>query len=87
MLLKKITPSIRKFYREQYYKGVDNFINSGSTQVNTLFQNNPIIDKYKEMYVNIGLHIANWYFRSFEKYYANSDRDWETKYLLVCYQN
>lgn len=70
---RKITPSIRKFYRDQYYKGVDNFIKSGSTQVNTLFQNNPIIDKYKEMYVNIGLHIANWYFRSFEKYYAKAD--------------
>lgn len=70
---KKIIPSIRKYYREQYYKGVDNFINSGSTQVNTLFQNNTIIDKYKEMYVNIGLHIANWYFRSFEKYYAKAD--------------
>ena len=25
------------------------------------------------MYVNIGLHIANWYFRSFEKYYAKAD--------------
>lgn len=70
---RKITPSIRKFYREQYYKGVDNFINSGNTQVNTLFQNNTIIDKYKEMYVNIGLHIANWYFRSFEKYYSKAD--------------
>ena len=70
---RKVIPSIRRFYNKEYEKGISNFINSGNVQAPTLFQNNDIVDKYKEMYVNIGLHIANWYFRSFEKYHSKAD--------------
>lgn len=70
---RKVIPSIRRFYNKEYEKGVSNFINSGNVQAATLFQNNDVVDRYKEMYVNIGLHIANWYFRSFEKYHSKAD--------------
>lgn len=70
---RKVIPSIRRFYNKEYEKGISNFINSGNVQAPTLFQNNDVVDRYKEMYVNIGLHIANWYFRSFEKYHSKAD--------------
>ena len=70
---KKITPSIRRFYRENYFKGVNNFIDTGSTGVVNLFKVEDIVKKYQQIYVDIGLHIANWYFRSFERYHKKAD--------------
>ena len=34
---KSILPSVSRFYKSNYYKGIDNFIESGSTNYQALF--------------------------------------------------
>ncbi len=70
---RRITPSIRKFYKKNYYKGIENFLDTGSTGANNLFKVEDFVKKYQDLYTDIGLHIANWYFRSFEKYHKKAD--------------
>tara|TARA_R100000329_G_C7618195_1_gene219645 strand:+ start:4265 stop:5878 length:1614 start_codon:yes stop_codon:yes gene_type:complete len=70
---RKVTPSIRKFYQDNYFKGVQNFLDTGATGYDNLFRVEDITKKYQQLYVDIGLHIANWYFRSFEKYHKKAD--------------
>jgi len=70
---RKVTPSIRKFYQDNYFKGVQNFLDTGATGYDNLFRVEDITKKYQQLYVDIGLHIANWYFRSFEKYQKKAD--------------
>lgn len=70
---RKVTPSIRKFYQDNYFKGVQNFLDTGTTGYDNLFRIEDITNKYQQLYVDIGLHIAKWYFRSFEKYHKKAD--------------
>lgn len=70
---RKVTPSIRKFYQDNYFKGVQNFLDTGTTGYDNLFRIQDITKKYQQLYVDIGLHIAKWYFRSFEKYQKKAD--------------
>lgn len=70
---RKVTPSIRKFYQDNYFKGVQNFLDTGTTGYDNLFRIEDVTKKYQQLYVDIGLHIAKWYFRSFEKYQKKAD--------------
>lgn len=65
---KKITPQIQGYYQREYYKGVDNFIQSGRTDYQSLFQYGIVKNIYTEMYKSIGLRFANWYYTKYEKY-------------------
>lgn len=65
---KKITPQIQGYYQSEYYKGVDNFIQSGRTDYQSLFQYGIVKNIYTEMYKSIGLRFANWYYTKYEKY-------------------
>ncbi len=60
---------VRNFYRSEYNKGVDQFINNNNTvEVFALFKENDLRELYSQVYVDTGLHFANWYARNFDKF-------------------
>ena len=60
---------VRNFYRSEYNKGVDQFINNNNTvEVFALFKENDLRKLYSQVYVDTGLHFANWYARNFDKF-------------------
>ena len=63
-----ITPKVRRFYQSNYYKGVDNFINSGSTDYQSLFTFSDIQQLYIDIYETVSMRFAKWYARYFDKY-------------------
>jgi len=64
----KIDSQIQRYYQTEYYKGVDNFIKSGKTDYQSLFQYGLVKNIYIEMYKSIGLRFAKWYYNKYEKY-------------------
>jgi hypothetical protein len=65
---KSITPTVTRFYQSNYYKGVDNFINNGSTDYPSLFTYSDIEKLYIEIYEKVAMRFAKWYARYFDKY-------------------
>jgi hypothetical protein len=62
---------VRRFYNREYAKGIDQFINNNNNiQLLGLFKANDLSEIYKEVYVDTGLHFANWYARNFDKFAA-----------------
>ena len=60
---------VRRFYNREYAKGIDQFINNNNNiQLLGLFKANDLSEIYKEVYVDTGLHFANWYARNFDKF-------------------
>ena len=65
---RKINPQIQKYYQTEYFKGVDNFIQNGTTDYQSLFQYGLVKNIYTDMYKSIGLRFAKWYYNKYEKY-------------------
>ena len=65
---KSIYPMVRKFYESNYNKGVDNFINTGSTDYPSLFKYSDLEKLYIDMYETVAMRFAKWYARHFDKY-------------------
>ena len=60
---------VRRFYNREYAKGIDQFINNNNNiQLLGLFKANDLSEIYNEVYVDTGLHFANWYARNFDKF-------------------
>jgi len=66
---KKNISKVRRFYNREYAKGIDQFINNNNNiQLLGLFKANDLSEIYNEVYVDTGLHFANWYARNFDKF-------------------
>ena len=65
---KSITPTVTRFYKSNYYKGVDNFINNGATDYVSLFKYEDFEKLYIEIYEKVAMRFAKWYARYFDKY-------------------
>lgn len=69
----KILPKIKRFYKQEYQKGVNNFIETNETNYQSLFQYSYIKEFYSELYKSIGLDMAKWYVNNYKKYLKKSD--------------
>lgn len=69
----KILPKIKRFYKQEYQKGVNNFIETNETNYQSLFQFGYIKQFYVEMYKSIGMDMAIWYGKNYQKYLKKQD--------------
>ena len=65
---KRQSSKVRRYYKNQYYKGAESFLSSGQTSFQLLFSTNELIKIYRDLYSDIGLQFAKWYARNFDKY-------------------
>ena len=65
---KKQLSKVRRYYKEQYFRGVNSFLSSNQTTFQLLFNTSDIIKIYRDLYEDIGLRFAKWYARNFDKY-------------------
>ena len=73
----KILPKVRKFYKSQYYKGVNTFIESGDIDYKSVFNFDDIKKLYLDIIPDVCMRFAIWYFRNSDKYQVKkSPRDY-----------
>jgi len=65
---KAVLPSVRRFYEQEYNKGIDLYIQSGLVNPNTIFQAKGFEKIYQDVYQGVGMRFAKWYARSFDKF-------------------
>jgi SPP1 gp7 family putative phage head morphogenesis protein len=65
---KRQSSKVRRYYKNQYYKGAESFLSSGQTSFQLLFSTSELIKIYRDLYSDIGLQFAKWYSRNFDKY-------------------
>ena len=65
---KKQLSKVKRYYKEQYFRGVNSFLSSNQTTFQLLFNTSDIIKIYRDLYEDIGLQFAKWYSRNFDKY-------------------
>lgn len=65
---KRQSSKVRRYYKEQYFKGVNSFLSANQTDFQLLFNTSDIIKIYRDLYEDIGLQFAKWYARNFDKY-------------------
>lgn len=65
---KKQLSKVRRYYKEQYFRGVNSFLSANQTTFQLLFDTSDIIKIYRDLYEDIGLQFAKWYARNFDKY-------------------
>jgi hypothetical protein len=65
---KRQSSKVRRYYKNQYYKGAESFLSSGQTSFQLLFNTSELIKIYRDLYSDIGLQFAKWYARNFDKY-------------------
>ena len=65
---KRQLSKVRRYYKEQYFRGVNSFLSSNQTTFQLLFNTSDIIKIYRDLYEDIGLQFAKWYARNFDKY-------------------
>jgi len=65
---KRQSSKVRRYYKNQYYKGAESFLSSGQTSFQLLFSTNELLKIYRDLYSDIGLQFAKWYARNFDKY-------------------
>lgn len=59
---------IKRYYKDQYFKGVKSFLSQNQTTFQLLFDTSDIIKIYRDLYLDIGMQFAKWYARNFDKY-------------------
>jgi hypothetical protein len=69
----KVLPKISNFYKSEYRKGIKNFIETGATNYQTLFQYGYVKKFYETMYADIGIDFAVWWSNSYLKYIKKAD--------------
>ncbi len=70
---KKILPKIYRFYKQEYNKGVENFILTNNTNYQSLFQYDYVKRFYTELYKSIGVDMYKWYLKNYKKYIKKED--------------
>ena len=65
---KRQSSKVKRYYKNQYYKGAESFLSSGQTSFQLLFSTNELLKIYRDLYEDIGLQFAKWYARNFDKY-------------------
>ena len=65
---KRQSSKVRRYYKNQYFKGAESFLSSGQTSFQLLFSTNELLKIYRDLYEDIGLQFAKWYARNFDKY-------------------
>ena len=65
---KRQSSKVRRYYKNQYYKGAESFLSSGQTSFQLLFNTSELLKIYRDLYSDIGLQFAKWYARNFDKY-------------------
>ena len=53
----------KRFYKSQYNIAIDLFLKSKQTQPSFIFKMSDFINLYKQLYRNVGMRFAKWYFR------------------------
>ena len=76
---------LTKYYQKNYNEGIKNYLEYGVTKWESLFTNNSLEKEYQKMYISIGNHIAQWYFRIFKTYISKADSkpyrtEWEKSF-------
>ena len=69
----KITPRIRRFYKEEYNKAIDYYIETNNINYESFFPYSFFENVYQELFKDIGLGIANWYAKNYTKYEKKLD--------------
>ena len=70
---RKITPKIRKFYKDEYYKSVNYYLETNNINYESFFPYNFFENVYQELFKDIGLGVALWYAKNFAKYEKKLD--------------
>ena len=65
---RKEVAKVRRYYKQQYNKGIEIFLKEGPNNFQTLFKNTDLLEIYKSLYTNIGMRFAKWYAKNFQKY-------------------
>ena len=69
----KILPVIYQFYKQEYNKGVENFILTNQTNYQSLFQYDYVKRFYIELYKSIGVDMYLWYKKNYKKFMKKED--------------
>lgn len=64
----KTVPKITRYYLREYQKGIDNFINTGDTNYQSLFSFGIVKEIYQNLFTQVGLYFAKWYYQNYRKY-------------------
>jgi hypothetical protein len=80
-----ILPIVKRFYKKQYYKGVDYYIKNDNINVQDVFKIGDIQDMYLEIIPKVCMRFAVWYFRNSDKYEEKKSprdytRTWKTAF-------
>lgn len=59
---------IKRYYRENYNKGIDSFVGSNQTNFQLLFPTDQLYKLYRDIYSDIGMHFAKWYARNYDRF-------------------
>jgi len=65
---KKQIAKVKRYYKREYYKGVESFISDGQTNFQLLFDNKDLLKIYRDLYTDIGMRFAKWYVNNFRKF-------------------
>ena len=65
---KKQIAIVKRFYKQEYNKGIESFLSDNPTSFRFLFNENELKKIYINLYTQIGLRFAKWYVNNFQKY-------------------
>jgi len=65
---KKQIAKVKRYYKREYYKGVESFVSDGQTNFQLLFDNKDLLKIYRDLYTDIGMRFAKWYVNNFRKF-------------------
>ena len=65
---KRQSSKVRRYYKNQYFRGVNSFLSANQTDFQLLFNTSELLKIYRDLYEDIGLQFAKWYARNFDKY-------------------
>jgi len=65
---KKQIAKVKRYYKREYYKGVESFVSDGQTNFQLLFDNKDLLKIYRDLYTDIGMRFAKWYINNFRKF-------------------
>jgi len=65
---KRQLSKVKRYYKSEYNKGIENFLSEGQTNFQLLFNATELQKIYRNLYVEIGLNFAKWYAKGFDKF-------------------
>ena len=58
---------IKRYYRENYNKGIESFLSGNQTDFSFLFPVTELLRMYRDLYVDIGMQFAKWYPKNYDR--------------------